>query len=109
MGFKSGGQQRGDGGEQGAAVAGADPAAQLEMLGADQGRRLDRLQDIPGLRDVGHGHQIHDQTLEHPPPEWDPDELAGLHGEPGRDGVGEGPRMAHRRVHRNLRVSHAKL
>ena len=43
VGFKSGRQQGRDRGEQGATVVGADPAAQLEMVGADEGRRFHRL------------------------------------------------------------------
>jgi len=48
-----------------------------------------------------------DQALQHPPPERDPDELTGFHCEPGRNRIGEGPRVSHRRIHCHFRVSQA--
>jgi len=71
------------------------PAEELEEAPADETE--DAVADEPSEESVE----------EHPPPEGDPDELSWFNGEPRRDGVGEGPRMAHRRVHRHFRVSHA--
>ena len=103
-GLETGRQHQREGGEQGGAVVAAEPLPYLELLRAQQRRGFHGLENVAGGEVGLGGGQLDDDALQRLRTEGHPDQLPKLHGEAGGDAVGEGAGVAHRGVHRHVRV-----
>ena len=95
MGLESGREHGRQCGEQRATIVPAHPVPKFDVLRPQQRRRIYGLEYVAGGKVRAGGGKTHHDSLQGLGAERDPDQLAGLHGDAGRDAVSKNAGVAY--------------